>query len=372
MSELCELLVETANKIMKNYCTEEHLRELKEGEYLKELWTELDKTGITGVSISEKNGGSGGSFGDALNVLKVAGRYAAPIPLADTLLAKWILAESGLTFPSGPLSIVPPETYNSVRFVKQENSWRLSGVINGVPWARHAMGITVIGYVGDRLTVILLRPDDYSLNYGQNLAGEPLDDILLNNVEVSKEEVKSVSRNLDEKTILSMGALMRTALMSGALENILDLSIQYAQERVQFGRTISRFQAVQQLIARLADEVSAANTATNVAIAESEEELAIMETALAKVRVGQAVGDSVQIAHQVHGTIGFTMEHALHQFSRRLWVWRDEYGTETEWADLIGQQVVLQGSGSLWSFLTSSTTSKRNNETSILAGAKSL
>ena len=72
----------------------------------------------------------------------------------------------------------------------------------------------------------------------------------------------------------------------------------------------------------------------------------------AKVRVGEAAGAGAAIAHQVHGAMGFTFEHRLHQFTRRLWSWRDEYGQESEWAIRLGRMVAAAGADALWPSLT--------------------
>ena len=128
-----------------------------------------------------------------------------------------------------------------------------------------------------------------------------------------------------------LGAFTRAALMSGALQHILAITVEYARERIQFGRAIGQFQAVKQELAILAGECAAAQTASDAAAAaldaaEGGEALAV---AVAKMRVGEAAGRGSKVAHQVHGAIGFTHEHELHYRTRRLWAWRDEIGSET-------------------------------------------
>ena len=73
--------------------------------------------------------------------------------------------------------------------------------------------------------------------------------------------------------------------------------------------------------------------------------------AAAKARVGEAAGVAAEIAHQVHGAMGFTHEHSLHHFTRRLWAWRDEYGRETHWQEQLGRRVAGGGADSVWEFL---------------------
>jgi len=70
------------------------------------------------------------------------------------------------------------------------------------------------------------------------------------------------------------------------------------------------------------------------------------------VRVGEAAGIGASIAHQVHGAIGFTYEHALQFATRRLWSWRAEFGGESEWAAELGRSVAERGADALWPHLT--------------------
>ena len=62
---------------------------------------------------------------------------------------------------------------------------------------------------------------------------------------------------------------------------------------------------------------------------------------------------SADVAHQAHGAIGFTKEHVLHRFTRRLWAWRDEFGGESEWAFALGEMVARNGPDSLWPLVAS-------------------
>jgi acyl-CoA dehydrogenase len=144
--------------------------------------------------------------------------------------------------------------------------------------------------------------------------------------------------------------------MAGALEAILDLAVTYANERVAFARPIAKFQAVQHNLARLAGEVAAAvaaagSAADAIAHACVFDEAVFLEAAAAKIRVGEAVGEGAAIAHQVLGAIGFTQEHTLHRFTRRLWAWRDDFGNESAWAVKLGSLVAANGADGLWPML---------------------
>ena len=149
------------------------------------------------------------------------------------------------------------------------------------------------------------------------------------------------------------GALVRSCQMAGAVSAVLDLCVTYANERVQFGRPIGRFQAIQQQMALMAGEAAAAGVAAQDAcrIVDAGGDL-IAAAAAAKIRTGEAAGKAANIAHQVHGAIGFTDEYRLHQLTRRLWAWRSEFGTESVWAAMLGRLVAARGADKLWPDLT--------------------
>ena len=352
MNDVRRILVETATKVFRDLCPPETVNTAEQGVWPAELWGTLEQTGLTLVSIPEAAGGSGGSLGDALAVLRLAGRFAAPIPLAETYLAGWILAKSGQPVPAGPLTVAPVRHDEQLAFRRGPESWLLAGSARRVPWARQAGRIVVAGRSGDDLVVAALEPGAAGLTPGQNLAGEPRDDVVFDGVSVSEAAIVPASTQIDEEALWQRGALTRVALMAGALERILELAVTYAGDRIQFGRPIGRFQAIQQQLAILAGEVAAAGAATEAAIVAAEAGEAAAEIAAAKTRVGEAVGTAAAIAHQVHGATGFTYEHTLHHSTRRLWAWRDEFGSETEWATRLGRRIADGGPDSLWPFIT--------------------
>jgi alkylation response protein AidB-like acyl-CoA dehydrogenase len=152
-------------------------------------------------------------------------------------------------------------------------------------------------------------------------------------------------------TAFRLGALFRAAQMAGALEAALELAVTYANDRVQFGRPIGKFQAIQQQLAIAAEQVAAAGVAVAAAASSIRDGDIEFAAAAAKLRVGEAAGKVCDIVHQVHGAIGFTHEHRLHHLTRRLWSWRDEFGVESQWALDLGRLMIAEGADGLWPFL---------------------
>jgi acyl-CoA dehydrogenase len=300
-----------------------------------DVWEQLHSLGLTLVGIPEEAGGSGGGLEEAVLVARLAGRHALPVPVADTsLVGAWTLAAAGHDVPSGPVAAVPGlELAGS----------RLRGRAVGVPWAR---GASVLAAVASG-QVVRLEVGEVTVVEGVNLAGEPLDVVEVPDVDVSGR-ARDLPAGIETSVVGERGALARAALLVGALERVVDLTCQYAVERQQFGRPIARFQAIQQSLALLAGEVQAARAALDLAARDPSR----AHVAGAKLRAGDAAGAATEIAHQVHGAIGYTDEHQLHRFTTRIWSWRDEWGSEEEWAIELGRLACAEGADRLWPDLT--------------------
>ncbi|WP_249593882.1 acyl-CoA dehydrogenase family protein [Peribacillus frigoritolerans] len=354
MNEISLIIKDTAEKIMKDLCTKETINDAEQGVWAKDLWETLKETGMLTIGVSEEFGGNGGSYSDTLSVLRAAGKYSAPVPLAETILANWILFDARLPIMEEAATIAPVNEGDCITFTKVNNGWALSGKANNVPWAHNAKSIVVIGESEQGKAVAIVDASTCTIIHGQNLAGEPRDHVYFEDVYVTDSAV-SLTEEGKVANILYTGTLIRAVQMSGALERILEQTIAYSKEREQFGRPIARFQAVQQQIAILAGEVAAAKTISDLAINAFKAVDANTKITAAKIRVGEAVSKGVPIAHQVHGAIGFTDEHTLQHSTRRLWSWRDEFGNESYWANLLGTEVINKGADQLWPFITSMT-----------------
>ena len=146
--------------------------------------------------------------------------------------------------------------------------------------------------------------------------------------------------------------------IAGALESMLDISVRYSNERVAFEKKISKFQAVQHNLAKLAGESAAAlaaatSAADAIANSTSFDDAFFLEAASAKIRCSEAAEKGAAIAHQVHGAIGFTIEHILHRYSLRALAWRDDFGSESYWAVELGKLVADRGADELWPLVAS-------------------
>lgn len=345
------MLVESATRLLNDHVDQKVLDAAKRDGWSAALWQVLEQAELPRVSIAEALGGAGGTVSDLAAVLRVAGRYCAPVPLAETaMLAGWMLAASKLPLPAGPLAAGPA---GGDAIVARQNgaNWVLSGTLRRVPWARVAHRLVLLAQSDEGAVVATVDPARCSIVPGHNLAGEPRDDVTLN--AVAAEHAALAGPGVTRSALRLRGALARTILTAGALERALELAVAYAQQRVQFGRKIGAFQAIQQELARGAGEVAAAVAAALSAAGVLERAGDVtLAVASAKIRTADAAREVALIAHQVHGAIGVTDEYALHHATLRLWAWREEYGNEAEWAATLGSIIQKRGAAALWPALT--------------------
>lgn len=352
MNETRQLIVETAERIFLDLCTKELVDDAENGAFPDALWSALEESGLTLAAVPENLGGSGGTLGDAFAVLRLAGAYAAPIPVAETVLAAWLLTWAGQPVPTGPLTIAYPTGDDAIRAVLDDGGYLFRGRQERVPFARCVSEVVAYSRCEGKHLVARIDVSSCRVEYGVNLAGEPRDTVVFDDVDVPSDRVAVLDTPDIEPEIVHFGALCRAVQMAGAMERILALTVEHANVRVQFGRTIGSFQAVRQQIAVLATHVAAASKAAENAVDALEAGEGTVEIEIAKARAGEAAGVVSEIAHQVHGAMGITHEHNLHQFTRRLWSWRDEFNAEPHWQAELGKRIAKVGADDLWSFIT--------------------
>lgn len=347
------LLEDAVTRIFKDYYTNDVLVSAKRTGWCAELWHTLEETSVSLVSVPEASGGGGGSVQEGFAVLRLAGKYCAAVPLADTaLLAGWALARAGLSIPKGPLAFAVVKPNASLNIKQESGGRRVTGILKRIPWARFSCGLVVVTEHEGKCLVILLDPAQYKTSPGTNLAGEARDDVGIENAFVSDANMRVAPSGVSVESAWQRGALSTAVMMSGALDRILEMSVQYCKQRVQFGRPLGKFQAVQQELAKLAGDAAIATASAMSAVGGLDTEAQEFDISVAKVRVGEAAQSGSLIAHQVHGAMGVTEEYLLHHSTLRLWSWRSEYGSEAQWAERLGGTAIAGGSVRLWNSLT--------------------
>jgi alkylation response protein AidB-like acyl-CoA dehydrogenase len=353
VSESENIVVETATRIFADLADPQTLNRATDERWAAPLWRALAESGLTLSWVSEEHGGAGASLADGFAVLGVAGRFAAPVPLAETMLAGWLLASAGIASPAGPMTIAPVRPGDEMTL---DDDGLLNGRARAVPFARDAGHFAVLTENGAGWSVALVGAEEARIAEGNNLAGDPSDTVTFEGARPLA--LVPAPLGLDETILLLMGGVVRSMQTAGALEALLAMCVRYANDRVAFERPIAKFQAVQHNLARLAGEAAAAvaaagSAADAIANAETFDDGIFLEAVAAKIRCAEAAQEGAAIAHQIHGAIGFTKEHVLHRFSLRMLAWRDDFGNESQWAAELGMLVADRGADAFWPLVAS-------------------
>ncbi|WP_046301760.1 acyl-CoA dehydrogenase family protein [Mycobacterium sp. UM_Kg27] len=302
------------------------------------LWSSLDQLGLVRLSGSEQSGGSGAGWYEAAELITAAVRHGVRAPLAEhDVLACWLLEAVGDPVDAAARTVCILDG---------------SGTATLVPWASTADRIVVVwpdgpGYQMADVDAAVLR-----ITPGVNLIGEPRDTVT---ADVAALSGSAVSAELVAQLRLK-SALVRAIQVCAALDSILELSVEFATARIQFGRPLSKFQAIQHLIADIAAESALARAATEAALAAavgsdwSAPGLGFL-VAVARSCAGHASSVAVRNGHQIFGAIGTTVEHRLHEYTRAALAWRSEFGSVRHWDEEVTRDAVAAGSAGLWSLI---------------------
>jgi acyl-CoA dehydrogenase len=352
------MIEESSARLFADHVDKAVLEKFEAGQWPHKLWSQLVENGLTMALAAESSGGIAASWTEAYPILRGLGYWQVPLPVAETMVASLMLSAAGLEVPEGAIAII--DEHQSVGLKRgSDGTW--SGSARSVPWARYCRWALTSSQEGLALFDLAVEGRDasagvVSLVQRVNTGLEPVD-------ELTFEKVTSVAQAPNPfpylpSPLLSFGALTRSVMMVGAMEWLLEQSVQYAKDRVQFGKPIGRNQAIQQNLALMTGDVSAARMAAMIACADApaistlDYGSAFFSIAVAKVRAGEAATRSASISHQVHGAIGFTYEHALNFATRRLWAWRESFGADAWWAQKLGEAAIKGGGQGFWPSMT--------------------
>jgi acyl-CoA dehydrogenase len=344
MSEARELISESINRIFADGVDRALLERFENGEWPEALWRLVEQSAFHRV-LSED--AAAPAWTDAEPVLRAIGAHRAPLPLAETLVGNWLLALAGLPVEDGPLALVQCD--GDLRLEHAGGDIIINGVANRVAWASRAKRLVVAGTLERQAVIGVLPLAAVRVEPGANLAREPRDTLTFERAPLA---ASASLKGLDATPVLTYGALARAAMLAGAIESVLEQGLQYANERVQFGRPIGKFQAIQHALAEIGSESAAASAAVSAACESAGTRRARLDIAAAKVRTGAAALVAARGVHQVHGAIGFTYEHTLQYATRRLWSWRNEFGNDAWWARELGVAAIKRGADRFWSDIT--------------------
>ncbi|NKI16343.1 acyl-CoA dehydrogenase [Spongiibacter sp. KMU-166] len=339
MSELniAELLADQLDKLLSAEVGAESLAALEEGVGTLSLWQQVEEMGIADVMRSGADD-AGLGWQDCAELFRVLGRHAAPLPLAETLIGRGLLSSVGMTVPDGPLALIEDVLTLDANGVLQGRV----DMMTWAPWASHWVGVAEQS--GESRLFCVAR--------GEGEAVTTLERAPTLSVDLTGVQALAVAPIADATLMRSQFALARALMISGACDKVVELAVEYANTRKQFGKPIGKFQALQHQLAEASCRAAATEMAAKYACRKLDLGEHSSGAAVAKYTAGVAAKEVSRIAHQVFGAIGITDEHELHYFTRRLWQWRVDGGSERYWSEQLGSRVLQAGAAQLWSSLT--------------------
>lgn len=342
-NEIAVMVAEQLERLLVAEVTPERIAAVEAGEADAALWDQCEDMGLPLALASEASGGVGLAWGDLNNVFRTLGRHATPSPVGESMVANYLLSASGIALPGGPIAVL-----ESVFTMRSDGT--LLGEEKMVPWLPGCDYAMLVAERAGERRVCLVQSKELQCTPVQCLSREPHADVSCDGI----LPVASAAAPdwMDDNGARPFLAVLRSAQIAGAMERLLDLTVDYANQREQFGRPIGKFQAIQHAIAQLTAEAAVCQAASACGCRFIDAGNPGYGAEVAKARSGRAAGVGSEIGHQVFGAIGFTDEHMLHYFTRRLWQWRADAGSEYWWAEQLGRRAFAAGGDGLWSMIT--------------------
>jgi len=319
------LIAQSAQKIHYDHCT----RDVLHGNVsFDAYWDALVENGLNLAWASEESGGFGATLSEVAGA--IWNMTPSPLPFVETLIANKLLELAELELVQGRAAFALGATD----------------------------GVHIVPF-GDAVDNVVLVGDDQIAQYNtsdlKSRAVESLSpdkDIITDFSQANPIAIANI--NISQRSVEAIILTLRSVQIAAAMDGALSLSIDHVSAREQFGRPLSKFQAIQHQLAVAASHVASANMAISQACAALNDDIenAWHEAVIAKVQIGESIEEATSAFQQVHGAMGYTMEYDLHHYTRRLWAWRDALGNEHIWAQKLGEELSQKNTNQLWQGVT--------------------
>lgn len=368
LNETQELIRSSAAEYLSDQSPSEFVRAMAVDEqgYTDEFWREIGELGWLGLIVPEEHGGSGMEMSDMAVLLGEWGAALAPGPLVESAVASaatigafgsedqkqdWLPSIATGEMVAVPALVGMDGSTNpsamGVRASETTNGWVISGRSRFVPYGNSADLVLMPAETDAGMTVfaVPIKSAEGTVNVNQikMASGTPSCDVEMNEVVVPTAAVIGEAGGGAEVVdhMMLYGAAARATQMVGAGSAVTDRTIEYVKERRQFGRPIGAFQVIQHYMADMATKVKSAKHLADRAAwaltADIDAGSADRIVSQAKWSANTLMNDVVWKAHQSHGAIGFTWEHDLHLYTRRILSWRADFGDSDSHIDKLAR-----------------------------------
>jgi acyl-CoA dehydrogenase len=317
-----DIFSDAVRQLLAAHCTPQVVRNIEAGDTAQALWQVVEASGFADALVDEAHGGAALSLSAVYPVLELCGSFALPVPLAETLLARALLAQAGGLIPKGSIAL-------------GQVSISLDGLL--------VCDTVRCGQVADW---VLATHGEHSLllpaaQATKSAAGFCLDATL----QWPQAALGACIRIPCAYDIKTLQACLYAAQLAGALQAVFSRTLQYANDRSQFGRPIGKFQAIQHQLSVISEHAFAARMAAQIGCRSNTFMPDRLCAAVAKARTSEAALEVAALSHSIHGAIGFTQEFDLQLFTRRLHLWRQVAGSESYWHTVVGTELVDRHQG---------------------------
>jgi len=344
------MLRDMAHKMLHDRLPMERLRRLvaetpepvydagERAQWDEQLWAEIVELGWAGLAVSEGEGGSDISLVGIVGMIEEVGRHALPSPLIPTLSTGLVLRMAGGDFAKKLLARIAGGASASLAITDERGSWEpddaplqaqpdgegliLTGSAHFVQDAFKVQFLITSARLGDEIVLCAIEPDTEGLTFEQ----DHIHDLTRDQASVHFDGVRVGADSIVERDASDAlhaawpGLLVLVAAdLCGASEHLLQTTIEYAKERVQFDRPIGFFQAVKHPLVDAMVDIDRARSLLYHACAEIDAQSSDAEVAarMAKSAASDAAAYISDRSIQLHGGIGFTWEYGLHIFFKR-------------------------------------------------------
>jgi alkylation response protein AidB-like acyl-CoA dehydrogenase len=370
LTEEQEMLKKTARDFLADKCTKTFVKQMEESEtgYSRELWQEIAELGWMGLAFPEKYGGGDMNFLDLAVLLEEMGRACLPGPFFSTVilgglpildvgseeqkqeyLPKLMRGEKIFTLAlTEPVYRKYDASSVTVEATLDDGNYVISGTKLFVPDAHIADYLLCVARTRPEngVTIFLTDANNPRINYTvlKTIAGDKLCEVVFDQFPVPKANILG---QLDQgwsavQKILEWATVGKCCELVGNMQQILEMTLDYARERKQFDRPIGSFQIIQHYCADMATDVDCARLSTYQAAWMLSEGLpCTKEVAIAKAWIGEASQRVSALAHQIHGAIGVTIEHDLHFYTRRAKAAELAFGDANFYREIVAKEMGL-------------------------------
>ncbi|WP_295856659.1 acyl-CoA dehydrogenase [uncultured Xylophilus sp.] len=304
-----DLYADALRALLADHCTPQTVRAIEHGGSPTALWTAIEASGFADALVPDDQGGAGLTWPEAFPLFELCGSVVLPVPLAETMAARALLAQAGVAPPAGSIALA--------QGVRTDDG--------GVTCCRVSAGgvadwvLAGVGDTGQLLPTAAATSAPAVAPLDATLAWAP----------AAVAAAHTLACGADALRTVQAGVV--AAQLAGALGAVFTRTLQFANERQQFGRAIGKFQAIQHQLAVIAEHVFAARMAAQLGCGGDR-----LRVAVAKARTAEAALEVASLSHAIHGAIGFTEEFDLQLYTRRLHAWRQAAGAESYWQEVLG------------------------------------